>query len=317
MATETVETALPETQTDARAPRGNIVRVGMAQVRPHLGDLDANFAMHERIITEARDAGADILVFPELALTGYFLRDLVPDVALYATDERLRALSILAGPMDLVLSYAEEDTRGRYYIAAGYWSGGALVHQHRKVYLPTYGFFDDGRFFGAGDAVRAFDTRFGRIGVLICEDFWHLSTPYLLWMDGADMLLFCNNHPGRGTNSQTGDIASIEFVRALCRSYAGGMTVPVVQCNRVGFEDGINFWGESFAVDAGGSILATAPPLEEHLLIAEIDRAETRRRRLTFPALRDERPDLVRRELGRILDAGSFGNPTPFPPPGQ
>lgn len=292
---------MPELDTSPTDRRIGIMRIGMAQVRPHLGDLAANFAMHERFIVEARDAGADVLVFPELALTGYFLRDLVADVAMPATDPRLRALSELAGPMDLVLSFVEEDERGRYFIAAAYWSGGKLLHVHRKVYLPTYGFFDDGRFFAHGDHVHAFDTRFGRIGILICEDFWHLSSPYLLWMDGADVLLFCNNHPGRGTDSRSGDIASIEFVHALCRSYAGSMTVPIVQCNRIGFEDGINFWGESFAIDAGGIEIARAPAMEEHLLIAEIDRGETRRRRIGFPALRDERPGLVARELARIL----------------
>jgi predicted amidohydrolase len=281
--------------------RSEAIRVGLAQVRPHLGDLDANFAVHERMIANARSAGADICVFPELALTGYFLRDLVPDIALHADDERLQALSRGAGPMDLVISFVEEDHRGRYYIAAAYWSGGVLLHVHRKVYLPTYGFFDDGRFFARGDRVRAFDTRFGRLGVLICEDFWHLSSPYLLWMDGADLLIFCNNHPGRGTDSRTGDIASIEHVSALCRTYAGSMTVPLMQCNRVGWEDGINFWGESFVVDAGGVEIARAPVMEEHLLIAEIDPLETRRRRISYPALRDERPELVHRELGRIL----------------
>ncbi len=301
--TLTAPPALPENDAAPTDRRDGLVRVGMAQVRPILGDVAANLRTHERVITEARDAGTHLCVFPELALTGYFLRDLVPDVAMFATDERLRALSTLAGPMDLVLSFVEEDARGRYYIAAAYWSGGALVHVHRKVYLPTYGIFDDGRFFGAGDQFRAFDTRFGRIGVLICEDFWHLSSPYLLWIDGADMLVCCNNHPGRGTDSRTGDIASIEFVRALCRTYAGSMTVPVVQCNRVGFEDGINFWGESFALDAGGAEIATAPAMDEHLLIAEIDRSETRRRRIGWPALRDEKPALVARELARILGA--------------
>ena len=300
MSMPTVPTLPAPKSATARVP-SEVIRVGLAQVRPYLGDVDANIATHERVITEARDAGADVLVFPELALTGYFLRDLVPEVAMRADDDRLRALSTLAGPMDLVLSFAEEDERGRFFISAGYWSGGALVHLHRKVYLPTYGFFDDGRFFGAGDHVRAFDTQFGRVGMLICEDFWHLSMPYLLWQDGADLLLFCNNHPGRGTDSRTGDIASIEFVSALCRSYAGSMTVPIVQCNRVGWEDGINFWGGSFVVDAGGVEIARAPAMTDDLLIAEIDRAETRRRRLSFPALRDERPDLVQRELSRIL----------------
>jgi NAD+ synthase (glutamine-hydrolysing) len=296
---------LPAPEAATARPPSSFIRVGLAQVRPHLGDLDANIALHERMITEARDGGADLCVFPELALTGYFLRDLVPDVALKADDDRLRALSTLAGRMDIVLSFVEEDARGRYYIAAGYWSGGELLHVHRKVYLPTYGFFDDGRFFARGERVRAFDTRFGRLGVLICEDFWHLSTPYLLWMDGADLFIFCNNHPGRGTDSRTGDIASIEFVSALCRSYAGSMTVPIVQCNRVGWEDGINFWGGSFVVDAGGVELARAPAMEEHLLITEIDTDETRRRRIAFPSLRDERPDVTLRELSRILGVRS------------
>ena len=258
MSMPTVPT-LPAPEAATARPPSSFIRVGLAQVRPHLGDLDANIALHERMITEARDGGADLCVFPELALTGYFLRDLVPDVALKADDDRLRALSTLAGPMDIVLSFVEEDARGRYYIAAGYWSGGELLHVHRKVYLPTYGFFDDGRFFARGEQVRAFDTRFGRLGVLICEDFWHLSTPYLLWMDGADLFIFCNNHPGRGTDSRTGDIASIEFVSALCRTYAGSMTVPIVQCNRVGWEDGINFWGGSFVVDAGGVEIGPRP----------------------------------------------------------
>ncbi len=292
---------LPAPDSAMASVPSETIRVGLAQVRPILGDLDANIATHERVINEARDAGADLLVFPELALTGYFLRDLVADVAMRADDDRLCALSTLAGPMDVVLCFVEEDDRGRFFIAAAYWSGGALVHVHRKVYLPTYGFFDDGRFFGHGDRVRAFDTQFGRLGMLICEDFWHMSTPYLLWQDGADMLLFCNNHPGRGMDSRTGDIASIEFVSALCRTYAGSMTLPIVQCNRVGWEDGINFWGGSFVVDAGGVELARAPAMEDHLLITEIDRAETRRRRVAFPALRDERPHLVQRELNRIL----------------
>ncbi|MCK7480844.1 MAG: carbon-nitrogen hydrolase [Candidatus Moduliflexus flocculans] len=100
------------------------------------------------------------------------------------------------------IGFVDEDSRHRFFIASAYLSGGKVLHVHHKVYLPTYGLFDEGRFFAWGDSVRAFDTRFGRVGMLICEDFWHASPPYLLWLDGADIMLFSSASPGRGLNDQ-------------------------------------------------------------------------------------------------------------------
>jgi predicted amidohydrolase len=97
-----------------------------------------------------------------------------------------------------MVGFVEEDQRNRFYIASAYLSGGKVLHVHHKVYLPTYGLFDEGRFFAAGNGVSAFDTRFGRVGMLICEDFWHASLPYLLWLDGADVFMFASASPGRG-----------------------------------------------------------------------------------------------------------------------
>src|SRR5260370_33581990 len=99
--------------------------------------------------------------------------------------------------MDLMVGFVDTDQRARYFIAAAYLSGGKVRHVHHKVYLPTYTMFDEGRYFAWGDSTAAFDTRFGRVGMLICEDFWHASPPYLLWLDRASLLLFQSASPGR------------------------------------------------------------------------------------------------------------------------
>ena len=167
------------------------VKVGLAQITPKLGDVTENLALHLQTIEEAAEAGVELLIFPELSLTGYRLRDLTFSVALQPTykDPVFAQLLDASRDMDIVVGFVEADERQKFYIANAYLSQGQVVHLHRKVYLPTYGMFDEGRYFAWGDAVQAFDTRFGRIGMLICEDFWHISPPYILWLDGADILI--------------------------------------------------------------------------------------------------------------------------------
>ena len=145
-----------------------------------------------------------------------------------------------------------------------------MLHLHHKVYLPTYGLFDEGRFFAWGDAVQAFDTRFGRLGMLICEDFWHASPPYLLWLDGADLLLFMSASPGRGLTAEP-QLESARWVEHINRAYASLFTTFVVHANRVGYEDGLNFWGGSTVFDPNGELIVKAPYNEEALTLAEID----------------------------------------------
>lgn len=171
--------------------------LALAQIQAHLADPDANLETHLETIASARRQGADLVVFPELSLTGYMLQDAAEDVAIAATTAEpiFQKLTRAAGKMDLVVGFVERDPRQRRFISAAYLSGGQILHVHRKVYLPTYGLFQDGRFFAAGEAFQAFDTRFGRLGLLICEDFWHVSSPYLLWLDGADVLLLTSASP--------------------------------------------------------------------------------------------------------------------------
>ncbi len=279
------------------------MKLALAQINTRLGRPQENLKKHLEYIDEAVSKGADLLVFPELSLTGYILQDLAPTVACRPTsDDPLFAPLIEASQkIDLVVGFVEEDVRSRYYISAAYLSEGRVVHVHRKLYLPTYGLFDEGRFFAAGDSVRAFDTRFGRFGLLICEDFWHASPPYLLWLDGADLMIFISASPSRGlTASPT--LESSRWVEHINRAYASLFTSFIASTNRVGYEDGINFWGGAHAFGPDGEIIGKGPYQEEAITMVEIHLSELQHVRTRLPLLRDERPEVVAREIERILN---------------
>ncbi len=277
--------------------------LALAQTDAVLGAVAANLETHLRLAREARAQGADLLVFPELSLTGYIVQDLVPEVALepHNADPTFTALLEASRDLDLVVGFVEADTRYRFYNSAAYLSQGRIVHIHRKVYLPTYGMFDEGRFFAWGDHVEAFDTRFGRLGMLICEDFWHVSPPYLLWLDGADLLLLPTASPGRGIVPASERLDTARWVESVVQAYAGLFTVFTALVNRVGYEDGIHFWGGSALFGPDGVVMAQAPYHEPALVLHEVDLRALHRARARLPLLRDERTALFQRELARIL----------------
>ncbi len=276
--------------------------LALAQINTKLGDIQANLEKHLTLAKQARQGGSNLLVFPELSLTGYVLQDLVPAVACRpeADDPVFHHLLEASRGIDLVVGFVDEDARHRFYIASAYLSEGEVVHLHHKVYLPTYGLFDEGRFFAPGNSVQAFDTRFGRFGMLICEDFWHASPPYLLWLDGADVLLFSSASPGRGLNGEP-KLESSAWVEHTNQAYAALFTTFIAHANRCGFEDGLNFWGGSTVFDPNGKLIVQAPYFEESLTTAEIDLNQLHRTRARLPLLRDEKPELVQNELRRIL----------------
>ena len=280
--------------------------LALAQINTRLGDLQGNLDKHLALAKQARASGADLILFPELSLTGYALQDLTPTVALRPTgeDRLFRHLLQASRGIDLIAGFVEADARSRFYIAAAYLSRGEVVHIHRKVYLPTYGLFDEGRFFAWGDAVRAFDTRFGRVGMLICEDFWHASPPYLLWLDGADLFYLTSASPGRGLSADP-RLSSASWVEHIHQAYASLFTVFAAHANRVGFEDGLNFWGGSTVFDPDGRRLVQSPYHQEAVTLAELDLAQLSRTRARLPLLRDERTALTLRELLRIQTAGA------------
>lgn len=281
------------------------VTIGLAQMYPKLGDVAFNLKTHLSMIEQALAQGVDLLIFPELSMTGYQVQDLVPEVAMKASAEDPIFAQLLQASrqLDLVVGFVHEDARRRFFIANAYLSGGEIVHIHHKLYLPTYAMFDESRYFAAGDHVRAFDTRFGRVGMLICEDFWHMSPAYLLWMDGADLFIFNSASPGRGLDDQT-RLAGSRWVELVNQAYGSMFTSYILHCNRVGYEDGKVFWGGSSIVDPDGEFLASGHYFDEALIVQQIDMNQLHRTRARLPLLRDERPELVQRELMRILEKG-------------
>ncbi len=286
------------------------VTLGMAQLKTILGDVQANLEKHLASIEQAKKAGVEILCFPELSLTGYTLQDLSFDASARPApdDPVFKPLFEASHDLDLVVGFVDEDKRHRVYIASAYLSQGKLLHVHHKCYLPTYSLFDEGRHFAWGDNISAFDTRFGRVGMLICEDFWHASPPYLLWLDGADILLLMSASPGRGLDSSD-KLSSARWVEKVTQAYASVFTDFVVHTNRVGFEDGFNFWGGSVVYDPDGECVAQGPYFEEALITTKLDLGQLQRTRARLPLLRDERSALTARTLDRILSRdGHWGH---------
>lgn len=284
------------------------LRIALAQIAPRLGDLEANLARHHELIDDARRAGAGLVVFPELGLTGYQLQDLAADVSMRLDDPRLAKLAAAARGLSAVASFVEESPDHRLFIAAVLLEDGEIRHVHRKVYLPTYGLFDERRFFAPGDVVRATPSRLGiGVGLAVCEDFWHVSVPQLLAMDGAHLLINVSSSPGRDLAS-TNDVGlgTAASWRTLMRTYAQLTSSFVVFCNRVGVDESLSFWGGSEVIGPTGAPVFGAPMFEEGLFTADIDLGDVRRERITLPLLRDERPELVAREWDRIV-AGRAG----------
>ena len=279
------------------------LRIAVAQIAPALGLLDENIERHRAFLADARGREVDLVVFPELGLTGYLLQDLAPEVAMRLDDPRLIRLAAETRGLSAIISFVEESPDHRLFIAAALVEDGEVRAVHRKVFLPTYGLFDERRFFAAGDSLRAFPSRLGvPIGISICEDFWHLGVPSTLALDGAQILVNVSSSPGRDIASTHEEgLGTAASWRQLVRTYAQLTTSFVVFCNRVGIDETIGFWGGSEVVGPDGSTLLAAPLYDEGLFVADVELADVRRERIGLPLLRDERPELAVRELQRIV----------------
>jgi predicted amidohydrolase len=279
------------------------LRIALAQIAPTIGALDDNLARHHELIGAARDQGADLVVFPELGLTGYQLQDLSSEVAIRLDDPRLAALAAATRDLSAVVSFVEEAADHRLFIAAALLEDGEVRHVHRKLFLPTYGMFDERRFFAAGDRLRATPSRLGvGVGIGICEDFWHLPVAELLALDGAQILINVSSSPGRdlAATHEVG-LGTATSWRTIMRAYAQLTTSFVIFVNRVGIDESIAFWGGSEVIAPNGETVFSAPLFDEGLFLTEIALADVRRERIALPLLRDERPELLARELARVI----------------
>lgn len=292
------------------------MKARLAQIAPKLGRFDDNLDLHRQIVAEAWQAGRNLVVFPELSLTGYLLRDHVPHVACRAGDliERFAGLGLgQAAGLDLVVGFVELSAHYQCFNSAAYLRlepGAAPVLQavHRKVHLPTYGMFDERRYFAAGRTIRAFNTPvLGRTGLLICEDLWHPSSAYVLAVDGprfegVQAIVAVANSPARGVqDTSQHTVANLETWRRLNWLYAKLFGVLLLHCQRVGVEDSYIFTGGSEVLAPGGEPLARAPLFEETMLDVEVDLEDALRwHRSLSPFTMADDVDIVRRELARI-----------------
>jgi predicted amidohydrolase len=296
-----VVSAVPAREEAASAPSHLVV--GMAQMAPRLGDVEHNLALHLETLQRARQNGARVVVFPELSLTGYFLKDMVPEVAVKLDSPIVKALADASDGLDVIVGAVIEERGAQFYNAALYFSNRRLHFVHRKVYLPTYGLFDEGRYLGRGDRFRNFTPGFGDescdAGILICEDMWHPSAAGLLARQGVDLLFCISSSPGRGVRADEG-LGTASSYDAMTRTYAQLYTSYVIYCNRVGYEDGVAFWGGSRVVGPDGVVLCEAEGRSEQLLLAKLDLGAVRRARIANPLLRDERHDVNDAENRRI-----------------
>lgn len=276
------------------------MRIAMAQLAPRLGDVDANTATALETIREATAAGADLVVFPELFLSGYRLQDVEDDVAMEANDERLLRIAASAGEKAVLMGFVES---GRVYAhnAAAYFDNGTLKHIHRKLYLVTYAIFEEGKHFRAGTSVRAFDSSAGRQAVLVCNDAWQPQLAWLAVQDGARVLLI----PANSADSRFTDIMETErYWRRITQFYASMLSCYVVFVNRVGVEGELDFYGTSHVVDPWGQIVAQAPRGEETVLHVDIDLRHVRERRRQVPLVKEGHLAVVGRELTRLIEDG-------------
>jgi predicted amidohydrolase len=268
------------------------LRVGLAQTDAKLGEVEENLEHHLDWIERARGEDVELLLFPELSLTGYRLLHLTPRVALQPHRSRVvDRLRRAARGMSVVVGCVEEDERGFLYNSALLLRDGEIALVHRKLYLPTYGIFQEGRFFSQGSRLSLPSIAGQPFGILICEDFWHSDPAERLVRAGAKLIALVSASPGRiGPDPMP---PSQEAWESLTRASALLNTCWVLYCGRVGWEEGTFYTGGSHVVRPGGEVLARAPYLEEHLLVAELDLREVDRLRWRLPILAAERADIT------------------------
>ena len=275
----------PMSNSEVRPP----LRVALVQFKPTKAEVSANVEAIQRTIA-SQSSSTDLIVFPETSLSGYFLEGGVAESAV--TTEEL--IGLMGSPSDrspdVVIGFYERWRRRLYnsavYLEAreGRWKA---RHVHRKMFLPTYGVFDEARFVEPGTDVQAFETRFGRIGMLICEDMWHSLPAAILALGGAELLVVPSASLARDFSPAGGRSRNLERWEQITSGAALEHGIFVIVAQLVGSEGGKLFFGGSIAVGPDGSFLARGPLLEEAVTLASLDAGSINRSRMASPLLAD------------------------------
>jgi predicted amidohydrolase len=284
------------------------LRIRVEQTAPRRGEVEANAWRIGERMAAARSDGSDLVVFPELALTGYALGEGTRDHARPVAEGGDSPIPLPEGVPAVVMGLVELAPDRRLFNTAVALRDGRVLHRHRKIHLPTYGMFQEGRYFAPGREPPGYVDLFPgwRVGILICEDFWHPALSYLLALQGIDLLLVLAAAPGREVPARGGQdrFGSSERWEVLARATALSHGIYVVLANRAGTEDGATFAGGSLVVDPWGSVLERAPDAREGTLTLTLHRQAITAARTPYHHLRDEDPALVLRALQARVEGG-------------
>jgi len=271
------------------------LRVAILQTKPSKGEYARNLGGAREAFAQLAGDPPDLVVLPEGGLTGYFLEGAVYDLALpaprFARDLSDAWRSASSKPVDIAAGFFENDA-GTYYNSAVYVhvdpNGERIAHLHRKMFLPTYGVFDEERFLSRGHKLGVFETRFGRMALLVCEDSWHSIVPTVAAIKGARILIVPSASPGRGIEGEgEGELESVARWREMLRMVALEHGVYVIYAGLTGFEGGKGMSGSSCVIDPRGRVLVQGSATEACIVRADLDLREIDLARATLPLLGD------------------------------
>jgi len=269
----------------------NTHKIALAQIHSYLGNIDLNLKKHYLYIEKARKEEADLVVFPELSLTGYLLKDLAYELS-GKCEESIRKMLDYSQDICIIAGVIEEHRIGIYRNSMVVICDGEVKGFVPKLYLPSYGLFEESRYFQEGGAndVKVFEYKGLKFGVVICEDAWHPEPVELLAHLGADIVFISSSSPLRGLYDKNDTfIEKIWEAINITRAIENNVFIGFV--NRVGVEDEEYFWGGSMVVSPEGRVIKKAPKMEEKLLIVDIDFNSLRRAR-RFSSFKIHRRDL-------------------------
>jgi predicted amidohydrolase len=277
--------------------KSSMLRVAAAQIDPTEADIAKNLAKHIHYIELARQRGVEVLVFPELSLTGYQVKSRTPDLAITRDDPRLLTLAAAAGDMTVIAGFVEEGWAVQFHNSAVALRNGKVTFVHRKLNIASYGNLEEAKYFANGRFMDVFTHELPwTASILICADAWNPALVYLAALAGATFLTM----PIASSRTAVG----IEFSNPrgwdTALSFYGMMYgMPVVMANHCGSRDGEDYWGHSRVVDPHGKVLAMAGE-EEELVVADLSYDAIRQARFQLPTVRDSNLDLVHREIERL-----------------
>ncbi|MCK5847688.1 MAG: hypothetical protein KAH01_00655 [Caldisericia bacterium] len=267
------------------------MKIALAQIEPIFSNWDKSIEKHKEFIYRAIDEKAELIVFPEMSLSGYRLKDLTHELSMKINSDKMKSVMKLSMQIDIVVGFPEIDDNSRCYITQAYCSKGEILQTHRKIFLPINGMFEDSKDFMPGKTLTPFNVDKFKMGMLICRDMWHEEAIVSFVKKDVNCLIVASNIPLRNINRDGPAIDS--FIERTVVGYAEKNSIFVIYVNRVGFEEGVCFYGGSMVASPSGEIIAKLPFLEESIVFIDIDHKEIERKIRSFPLHYDRRDHIV------------------------